>query len=129
MEVYKKVLVGKVYPDSQCYVEDGHLLTIIPKKILKIRENIEHVFSDLIDPSIKSMYGWVKECEPFTIEDFCSKYSNRKIDEQEKEHIDIMLKSISKLNENTPVKVRYTERGVIEKKMALVVHKVFFYDT
>ncbi len=94
-----------------------------------MRENIDHVFSDLIDPKIKSVYGWVKECEPFTIEDFCSKYSNRKIEELEKEHIEIMLKSISKLSENTAVKVRYTERGIIEKRMDLVVHKVFFYDT
>ncbi len=128
MESFSKVLVGKFYPNSKCNVEDGHLLTIVPKKILKTQENIDHVFSDIYDIKIKSVYGWVKECEPFTLDDFCSKFSNRKIEGLEKVHIEIMLKSISKLNQDTTVKVRYTERGILEKRMDLVVHKVLFYD-
>lgn len=128
MDLFNKVLIGKYYPNSKCFVEEGHLLTIVPKKITKKKENIDHIFSDLIDPKIKSVYGLVKECEPFDLEDCCSKFSDRKIEELEKVQIEIMLKSISKFSENTPVKVRYTEKGVLEKRMELVVHKVFFYD-
>lgn len=62
------------------------------------------------------MYGWVKECNSFTIDDFCSKFSNRKIDELEKVHIEIMLKSISKLSENTPVKSKIHGKRYLGKE-------------
>lgn len=74
------------------------------------------------------MHGWVKETSPFTLEDFVSKYTNRELAEDEIKNLKIMLEAITKLPEDTVVKVRYTRRGIEEKRMDLVVHKVFFYD-
>lgn len=127
MVTFNKILVGKYFPNSNCFVENGNLLTIIPKKIIKLKENVDHVFSDLLDIKVKSKYGWVNECNYFTLEEYCQRFTNRKISDEEKVHIQVMLKSISKLEKDTPVKVRYTLRGVLEKKMELVVHKVLFY--
>lgn len=127
MVTFNKILVGKYFPNSNCFVENGNLLTIIPKKIAKLKENVDHVFSDLIDIKVKSEYGWVNECDHFTLEEYCLRFSNREISDEEKVHINIMLKSVAKLEKDTPVKVRYTLRGVLERKMELVIHKVFFY--
>jgi hypothetical protein len=44
----------------------------------------------------------------------------------DREHINIMLKSIARLAPDTPVAATYSKRGLESPRMEFTVHRVFF---
>ncbi len=126
-KMYTKLLVAQYSPKNGCNVEEGITLTVIPKKDLKQKDHVSHCFIDGENKKTRSKYGWVKTVDSFTLQDFVKKHSVNAADEREAEHIRIMLESISKFPDGTPIAATYSQRGVEQKIMAFTVHKVFFY--
>jgi hypothetical protein len=124
---YSKLLVSKSSPENGCFVEEGGILIVVPKSKILNKDHIPHFFLDSIDRKTKSKYGWVKSIEPFTLDDFLKRYCSGSTDQDLISHIEIMLNSIVKLDDDTPVAATYSERGVESKRMEFTVHKVFFY--
>lgn len=129
-EMFNKLLVSRYSPKNGCFVEDGKVLSIVPLKNFPKGKNIfSHHFIDPDEKSIKSKFGWVKDVDPFTIEDFIKKYTIQEIeDESELEYLKIMLSSIKNLKEDTAVGATYKTRLENYKPtMVLLIHKVKFY--
>jgi len=124
---YNKILVARRCPENRCFADNGSILILKPKKTSKSRGYVSHHFIDHLDKKIKSKYGWVKEIEPITLEDFVNKYVGETEDIDLIEHTKIMLESIRQLRVDTPVAVTYSERGIENKRMDLTVHRVIFY--
>ena len=126
-EMYNKVIVAKYNPENKCNAKEGEVLTIIPKERVPQRDYVNHNFVSIIDLKTKSQYGWVKEVKEFTISNFIeTHYGKKDLTNEEREHIEIMLNAISKLKENIPVAATYSQKGFMDKKMILKVHKVLF---
>jgi hypothetical protein len=128
-ELYTKVLVARHSPKNGCYVPDGQVLVIVPIKSLPKKEQVAHFFVSVNDLKTRSKYGWVKEVEPFTLNSFLENhFVGRTLNDEALHHIKVMLASIKKLSPGTAVAATYSSRGIIEKSMALTVHRVIFYD-
>lgn len=121
-----KILVARLRPENKCFVDDGAILILKPKKLKTKKDYVGHYFLDHLDKKTKSKYGWVKIIEPITLDQFVNKYIGDTKDMDVIEHNKIMLDSIQKLNADTPVAVTYSERGIEHKRMDLTVHRVFF---
>ena len=128
METFKKILVAKYSPKNACNVPDGEPLTVVPKKNRPLNKDTGHRFVGVIDKSKLSRYGWVAEAPPFTLEEFIEKYlGSKEVGKEGKDHIKIMLSSISQLPVDTAVAATYFVRGDLQKTSEFVVHKVIFY--
>jgi hypothetical protein len=128
MDTYRKVLTAKFSPKNGCNVPEGEVLTVRPRKRLPSKEDKGHYFVGTRHRSKRARFGWVREVDPFTLEDFFRQYlENREVTPQEQEHLTTMLTLISHLEPGTPVTATYFVRGVIEKKTVFTIHKVFFY--
>jgi hypothetical protein len=125
---YDRILVAKYSPLNKCFVEDGGILILKPKKIKKDTGHIGHYFLDHLDKKTKSKYGWVKEIEPLTFEQFRTKFIGDKTDNETLEHNKIMLDSIQNLKLDTPVAATYSERNE-PRRMEFTVHRVIFHKT
>jgi hypothetical protein len=126
---YTKVLVARFSPQNRCYVADGEVLTVIPKKNLRRNKDTAHKFVSTGDPSLTSKFGWVHEVPAITLEQFlCRTSEPSAVSNERKEHIQTMLSSIALLREDTPVAATYKIRGVIERRHVFVVHRVIFWQ-
>jgi hypothetical protein len=127
MTEFKKLLVAKYSPQNGCNAPDGVVLTVLPKKPRPHKDSA-HRFVSSLDHAVSSKYGWVVDAEPLTLDQFIAKHLGAKeIDEEEKDHIKILLSSIAKLPPDTPVAASYFVRGNLERRVDFVVHKVIFY--
>lgn len=127
-EKYSKIIIARHSPENKCFVSEGDPLYVKPLKSIPIRNVTSHHFLSLLDFKTKSKYGWVHETDNFIFDEFIEKYfSGKELNELQLQAVKMMLDSIAKLEINTPVTSTYFERGVIEKKMVLTVHRVFFY--
>jgi len=127
-KAYDKVLIAKYSPENKCFVDEGEVLTIVPKGNLPKKDHVKHLFVSITDLKTKSQYGWVKQVKEFTVDDFIgTHYGNQELTNEQKEHILILLNSISGLRDETPVAATYSQKGFMEKKMVLKVHKVLFH--
>jgi hypothetical protein len=127
MTEFNKLLVAKYSPQNGCHVPDGTVLTVLPKKSRPKKDSV-HRFVSSLDQAESSKYGWVVDSEPFTFEQFVTTNLGRKeIDEEEKNHIMILLAAIAKLPAGTPVAASYFVRGDLQRRVDFVVHKVIFY--
>lgn len=126
-KTYSKLLIAKYSPENKCFVEDGAILTVLPrKKPSTVRNSISHYFIDSLDRKTKSRYGWVKQVEPFLFEYFIATYCKNTENEEELEHVRKMLDAAAVLEVDKPVAATYFERGVEEKRLEFSVHRVFF---
>lgn len=126
-KMYSKLLVARNSPKNGCYVEDGHVLIVLSKNDVKLKDQVVHYFIDGYDKKTKSKYGWVRSVEQFSIGQFMNRYSLSTDDEQQVAHIGAMLESASRFPDDTPMAATYSRRGVEKKVMEFTVHKVFFY--
>lgn len=129
MEVFSKVLVARYNPKNKCNVENGVTLIVKPLVSVPMRDHVPHYFVSAQDGKTRSKYGWVEETEPFSLDDFIHRYwrSNEPAD-NDRMHLETMLRSIAKLAPDTPCAATYSRRGIETKRMAFTVHRVFFYD-
>ncbi|MEI6090969.1 MAG: hypothetical protein WCR42_10985 [bacterium] len=128
MKVYNKILVARYNPENKCFASDDTVLYVKPLDFRKLVDTKSHNFISTIDANIKSRYGWVKDVECFTIEDYILKYINDKaISDDEFESLEILLDSIQKFEAGTPIAATYFQRGIEKQYMALTIHKVCFY--
>jgi hypothetical protein len=125
---YSKILVAKFSPLNKCFVEDGVVLILKPKTLKKDRGQIGHHFLDQLDKKTKSKYGWVREIEPLTFEQFKAKFIGDNADNATLEHNRVMLDSIQNLRLDTPVAATYSER-IEPRRMEFTVHRVIFHTT
>jgi hypothetical protein len=128
METFNRILVAHFSPQNRCHVPEDEVLTVVPRKNLLAKRDLSHHFVSARDPKVKSVYGWVRETQPFTIEEFAREYlRGRELAPAEREHLITMFSSIATLPSGTAVGADYVVRCVIEKQTALSVHKVVFY--
>jgi hypothetical protein len=129
MTSYTRVLVARHSPQNRCFAAEGELLTVLPRKKLgRMRDLLRHNFISACNPKLTSRYGWVGEHEPFTLDEFLQAMLGKsEVSQDEREHISTMLASISGMPVGLPVAAGYSCRGVMEKRMVFIVHRVFFY--
>jgi hypothetical protein len=126
-ETFDKILIARHSPQNSCNLKDGEILLVKPKNLSKGNSHVAHYFIGASTPKLKSKYGWVKKVDPFSIDEFICKHIGQNISEEERDTISIMLRSISKLSDDTPVATTYSRRGIENPKMELTIHKVFFF--
>jgi len=68
--MFSKVLVARHSPENQCNAQNGEILILKPRGQVPIGEYVAHYFLSGKDRRTKSKYGWVKEVEPFSLNDF-----------------------------------------------------------
>lgn len=125
---YSKLLVAKYSPKNGCNVSDGTILYLKPSPTVPSADFVDHTFVSTEDGATESKYGWVKDVEPFSTDDFViSHLGSERISEEEKKHLEIMFTSIANLKAGTPVVAEYSCRGVERRSMKLTVHRVIFY--
>lgn len=127
---FSKVLIGRHNPENKCLVEEGELLVpaLIDGKGIP-KDNQQHFFNG-VKSGKTSIYGWVKEVTPFSLQELIRKFhleANSSSEEKEK-LLSQLLDSIQKYPEGTPVAATFSERGFLPKKVVLIFHKVFFYE-
>jgi hypothetical protein len=123
---FNKILVAKFSPQNGCHVQDGDLLTVKPRKKLPLQD-VAHKFVSVVEPTKTSKFGWVRRVKPFSFSDFKRLVkTDSEINEAEEQHILSMLSSIQSMPDGTPVAATYFSRGILEKRMVFVVHKVIF---
>ncbi|MFM7854275.1 MAG: hypothetical protein ACKO96_20710 [Flammeovirgaceae bacterium] len=125
---YNNILVARHSPLNKCFAKDGAILFLKPKKITAKKGHSSHYFVSCSDAKTKSKYGWVRRTEPITLVEFVEKYLPKTAARGVMEDTKVMLESIQKLNEDTPVAATYSEHGFEQKEMILTVHRVFFYQ-
>jgi hypothetical protein len=130
METYTRLLVGKHSPQNKCFAANGDVLFLRPRAQLPLRPHLSHHFLSSRDQKARSRYGWVKQTEPFRLEEFVDRYlQGATLSDDELNAIRTMLQSISQLPVDTTVAATYSSRGIEEKTMELTVHRVFLYKT
>ena len=128
MKFYSKILIAKYNPENKCFADDDTVLYANPFIFKKLVSSKSLTFRSTINPSIKSSYGWIKEVEPFTLDDFILKhFDNIELNTMEIEAIELLLDSIIKFDAGTPMGATYFQRGIEKQYMALSIHKVIFY--
>lgn len=126
IKYYNKILVAKYSPLNKCFVADGGILILKPEKLKKDSGHIGHYFLDHLDKRTKSKFGWVKEIEPLTFEQFSVKFIGNNADNVTLEHNKVMLDSIENLKLDSPVAATYSER-IEPRRMEFTVHRVIFH--
>jgi hypothetical protein len=129
VDTFQKILVAKFSPKNRCNVPEGEVLTVRPRKTLPHNKDVGHYFIGTRHISERARYGWVADVHPFTLDEFVRDYlGGRDLSQPEREHLQTLLSSISRLPAETPVTATYFVRGVIEKRTAFTVHKVIFHQ-
>lgn len=124
---YNKILISKYSPDNKCFAQNGETLITTPKKNVPLKDHVSYFFVSAKDKKTKSKYGWVKLVKDFELKDFIDEYVKVELTEEDKTSIKIMLDSISKYSEDTPVAATYSQKSFDEKEMKLSIHKIIFY--
>lgn len=121
-------MIAKYNPENKCFAATDTVLYAKPLIFKKLVSSKSLAFISTISPSIKSRYGWIKELEPFTLDDFILKHlSNIELNTMEIEALEILFDSIMKFDAGTPMGATYFQRGIEKQFMALSIHKVIFY--
>src|SRR3954454_1061984 len=127
-QTFTRILVAKYSPKNNCHVKEGDTLAVTSRKTVPQSESVEHFFVSATDLKTRASYGWVKEVEPFTLDEFLARSElNERIAVEDRPQIKAMLCAIDKLPPGTPVAATYSRRGIEKKRMELIFHKVFFY--
>ena len=125
---YTKVLIGNYNLDNKCFATGSDILISIPLIKVPIKSHFSHYFIKVNDFKIKSKYGWVKEVDSFLLDDFIQEHLiSYKLDVNITYTIELMLNSIDKYPNGTPVAATYNMSNPFDKEMILSFHKVFFY--
>jgi hypothetical protein len=129
-KMFSKVLVARHSPENQCNAQNGEILILKPRGQVPIDDHVAHYFLSGKDRKTKSKYGWVKEVEPFSLNDFIEQnHLEAYLNEEDGVQMERMFSKIGNLPPDTPVAATYSRRGIERKHMELTVHKVFFYKT
>jgi len=124
---FTKLLVARHSPQNGCHAQDGAILYVEPRPTVPLKDHLAHHFVAHGDDETRCKYGWVSEVEPFGLDDFIRTYlAERSISDSGRDHLEIMLRSVAKLNPGTPVAATYSSRGVEKPRMEFTVHRVVF---
>jgi hypothetical protein len=131
-DIFSKMLVAHYSPKNGCNAPDGAVLVVRPRRDLPARgaATINHQFVEAAPSGKKSRFGWVASVESFNLAEFVARHLGGKVlDEQEREHLLVLLRSIAQLAPGTPVGTHYLRQGLLpsETEVVLRVHKVLFY--
>jgi hypothetical protein len=124
---YDKFLKARFSPENGCFVEDGELLTVVPKSKLPANRQVAHHFLDVATLKKRSRYGWVADSEPLTLEEFIERFHPDSKDDNLRDHVRRMLDAVAKQALGTPMAAGYTPRGLGNRQMEFIVHRVFFH--
>ena len=122
---YNKIIVSKESEKNNCFVPNDEVLVI--RSFKSPRENLSVNFEWYKNLSIKNKFGWVKNVNTFSFEDFINSYGS-KIKDEDHNTIKNMLDDIKNIEDDSPVAADYLKRGIINSKIILKVHKVKFYE-
>src|ERR1700693_882169 len=118
-EVFHKLIVSRFSPKNGCNVPEGEILALIPRDNLPDKKrDLAHYFVSARNRKLRSKFGWVKEIQPFTLDEFIAVHMDDVPQgAAERECLFILLSAIRQLPSGTPVTATYFCRGVIEHKM------------
>ena len=122
---YTKILVAKYSPKNGCHATEGEVLIVKPPVKEPGRE-LTYSFEG-VETGKKSRYGWVKTVPEYTLDSFIGEYLERVL-ERERDYLNCMFDSISKLKDGVPVAVDFSQKLMGEAVFVLHVHKVIFYN-
>ena len=126
---FTKHLVGKFSAENKCFALDGEVLYVAPRSNVPMKSAVAHHFTSAVNKMVTSKFGWVQNTEPFTVDDFISRYFNGEIDGTGESHLVTMFHDTQRIEAGKPVGVDYFKRGIEQPRMELCVHKVFFYGS
>lgn len=124
---YTRLLRAKFNPKNNCKVEDGAILTVLPRASVHMKDYIPYFFVSAQDLKTRSKYGWVDEVPAFTAEEFLERFHSGSSDPILAEHVRRMLDAALKVPLDTPMATDYVMRGVSPRRMEFTVHRVIFY--
>lgn len=127
---YKKILVAQHSPENGCLAEQGAVLYFMPRRNQAKAHAKSAGFLSASDHRTRSKFGWVAVvAEEFSLDEFVEQFLNRprvKLDEIDRSVVRQLLDVIAELPEGTPVGATYVERGVEQRTIQILFHKVFF---
>jgi hypothetical protein len=128
---YRKVLVAKRSPKNLCFARQGEYLVpaLSTDKMRGKLPKDDHFFVG-VETGKTSRYGWVKELDaPITAEELARLREGQVVNQEAIDHCELLLKSASKLPEDTPMACHFYEVTLPgERQRKLKIHKVIFYD-
>ena len=99
-----------------------------PRVTVPIKGYVGHHFISTHDWQTTSKYGWVSKTAPFSMDEFIAVHlQGVDFGDVDRAHVETMLLSIARLQEDTPVAAGYSLRGVETKRMEFTVHRVVFH--
>ena len=105
---YQKMLVAQHSPENGCLAENGAVLYFMPRRNQAKAHARPAGFLSARDHRTRSRFGWVTGVsEEFSV-------------------VRQLLDVIAALPEGTPVGATYVERGVEQRTIQILFHKVFF---
>ena len=112
-KMFSKVLVARYSPENQCNAQNGEILILKPRGQVPIDDHVAHYFLSGKDRKTKSKYGWVKEVEPFSLNDFIEQnHLEAYLNEEDRVQMERMFSTIENLPPDTPVAATYRKRGI-----------------
>ena len=127
---YTKILVAQHSPENGCLAENGAVLYFMPRRNQAKAHARPAGFLSARDHRTRSRFGWVTVVsEEFSVDEFVEQFLNRprvKLDENDRAVVRQLLDVIAALPEGTPVGATYVERGVEQRTIQILFHKVFF---
>jgi len=128
---YRKVLVAKHSPKNLCFARKGeYLVPALSTDRMRGKLPKDHHFFVGVETGKTSRYGWVKELDaPITAEELARLRGEEVVDQEAIDLCELLLRSASKLPEDTPMACHFYEITLPGKRQRkLRIHKVIFYD-
>lgn len=127
---YQKILVARYSPENGCPAEHGAVLYFMPRRNQVKAHAKSAGFLSASDHRTRSRFGWVTVVsEEFSVDGFVEQFVNTpkvKLDESGRSAVRQLLDAIAELPEGTPVGATYVARGVEQRTIQILFHKVFF---
>jgi hypothetical protein len=128
---YRKVLVAKHSPKNLCFARQGEYLVpaLSTDRMRGKLPKDDHFFVG-VETGKASRYGWVKDLDtPITAEALARLRGEKTVDQKAIDLCELLLKSASKLPEDTPMACHFYEVTLPGRgQRKLKIHKVIFYD-
>ena len=126
--LFHNVLLAIHSPKNHCFVPEGEVLTVRPRRSVRLTSVVGHHFVGTKNPRLTARFGWIRPREPFTLQGFLDEhYRVLPTEHLELAHVGEMLTSIDRLSLGMAVGADYFPRG-IPPRMEFAVHRVIMYD-
>jgi hypothetical protein len=123
--LFERALVARESPQNECFAREGELLAVALAPSWPTAERSHHFIG--AETGHASKYGWVFQLsKPMTISNFMARIERRGLAASEDVQLK-MLEAAARLKIGDAVAAEFVSRGVEQKVIHLLVHKVIFH--